>query len=120
MLCTIELGSTSGPPDNRTFLLTPSDDTVTEMDTAAYVCVPANTLIQAIWSAHANSIIGTNNFTLTITNVTENATVSCTVDSNTISASLTVQGKSFIVDNRVGMFNVIMYKYVCLHHTLRY
>jgi len=71
------------------------------MDTAAFVCVPANTAIQASWSTHTNAYTGANNFTLTITNVAENATVSCTVDSSTVSASLTVQGKLFIIDNRM-------------------
>ena len=80
-------------PDNRTFLLTPSNEVVTEMDTAAFVCVPANASLQTIWSNHPNSVNGINNFYLTITNVTENATVMCTVDVETV-ASLVVQGKS--------------------------
>lgn len=80
-------------PDNRTFLLTPSDEVVTEMDTAAFVCVPANASLQTMWSNHPNSDSGTNNFYLTITNVTENATVMCTVDVETVDASLVVQGK---------------------------
>ena len=61
------------------------------MDTAAFVCVPANTTMQTTWSDHPNSV--NDSFYLIITNVTENATVLCTADGETINASLIVQGK---------------------------
>ena len=92
----IGIGSTSGPSDNRTFLLTPSNEIVTEMDTAAFVCIPANVLVAPSWSTIPNSsfptIIGASNFFLTITNAAENVTVSCIGNGNTVSASLVVQG----------------------------
>ena len=91
------MGSTLGPPDNRTFLLTPSNVTVTQMDTAVFVCVPANISLQATWSDHDSSVTRTNNFSLTIRNVMENATILCTIDSETASASLTVQGKLLMI-----------------------
>ena len=81
-------------PDNRTILLTPSNEIVTEMDTAAFVCVPANSSIQVMWSDVPNFVIGANTFYLTVSNVTENATIMCTVDVETANASLVVQGKS--------------------------
>ena len=59
------------------------------MDTAAFVCIPANASIQVTWSV---SVSGANNFYLIIENVAENTTVTCTVDGETTSASLLVQG----------------------------
>ena len=93
------LGSTSGPPDNRTFLIMPSDELITQMDTAAFVCVPSNTSVQAIWSDIPSSYIGTNNFTLIITNVMENTSVMCTIGDEIVNASITVQGK--IIENNI-------------------
>ena len=84
-------------PDNRTILLTPSNEIVTEMDVAAFVCVPANSSIQPMWSYVPNFAIGTNNFYLTVSNVTKNATIMCTVDVETANASLVVQGKLPVV-----------------------
>ena len=86
------LGSTSGPPDNRTFLIMPSDEIITQMDTAVFVCVPSNTSVQATWSDHPNSFIGINNFSLTVRNIMENTTVMCTISDETVIASITVQG----------------------------
>ena len=98
------LGSASGPPDNRTFLIMPSDELITQMDTAAFVCVPSNTSVEAVWSDNPNSVIGTNNFTLTITNVMDNTSVLCTVGDETANASVTVQGTSLKIIS-----------FVCLH-----
>lgn len=88
------LGSTSGPPDNRTFLIMPSDELITQMDTVAFVCVPSNTSVEPIWSDNPSSSIGPNNFTLTITNVMENTSVLCIIGDETVNASITVQGRS--------------------------
>ena len=86
------LGPTSGPPDDRTFLIVPSDEIITQMDTAVFVCVPSNTSVQATWSDHPSSFIEINNFSLTVRNVMENITVMCTIGDATVIASITVQG----------------------------
>ena len=85
-------GSTSGYPDGRTFLVKPSNEIITQMDTAVFVCIPANTSVQASWSDYPTSSIGANNFYLTVTNVMENTTVMCTIGDITVSASIIVQG----------------------------
>ena len=72
------------------------------MDTAAFVCIPANTSIQATWSDHSGSFTGANNFYLIIENVEQNTTVTCTVDGETKSAFLLVQGAP------LGMLFVIL------------
>ena len=92
---TIDLGSTSGPPDNRTFLLTPSNEVITQMDTAAFVCVAANSSVEATWSSVSTSAvnIGNNTFYLVLNNVMENASVSCTIEGESVIASIIVQGK---------------------------
>ena len=85
------MGSGGGPPGNITFLLRPSNEVITQTDTAAFVCVAANSSVEATWSSHPNSI--NNTFYLIVTNVMENTTVSCSIDGESSNASITVQGK---------------------------
>ena len=73
-----------------------------EMDTAAFVCIPANISLQATWSDHCGSVSGANNFYLIIENVEQNTAVACTVDGKITSASLLVQGAP------LGMLFVIL------------
>lgn len=62
------------------------------MDTAAFVCIPADMSVQPTWSIHGDSSMGANNFYMNIMNVAANTTVMCTVNDNVTTATLVVQG----------------------------
>ena len=80
--------------DTRDFLLTPSDVAVTEMDTAVFVCVPADPLFEAMWLFDTlNTVTGPNGYYIRITDVEMSDRVSCMTNGNSSSANLIVQGK---------------------------
>jgi len=74
--------------ENRTFLLSPTDEVVTEMDNAAFVCVPVNASLMPSWSPSD----GANNFYLLVQDVINANNVSCIIDSGSVDVILTVQG----------------------------
>ena len=86
------LGSSPGPPDTRDFLLAPSNVTVTEMDTAVFVCVPADPSYDTVWEFD-DTTGNINGYYISIPSVDMLTTVSCTVNGNSSSATVTVQGK---------------------------
>jgi len=64
------------------------------MDTAVFVCVPANPSFEAMWLFDTlNTLIGPNSYFINITDVELSDTVICTANGNSHSANLTVQGK---------------------------
>jgi len=78
------------------FLLTPSDAEVTEMDAAAFVCVPSEG--EAMWMFDTlDTTIGPNAYFINITNVVFSSTILCTTNDNSSSANLTVQGNVVLV-----------------------
>ena len=82
--------------ENRTILLSPTDEIITEMDSAAFVCVPVNATMMPSWSPSDGSVmLGTGNISLLILMVTSNATISCTVGSETVEVTVTVQGNLY-------------------------
>ena len=92
------LGSGLGPPDTRDFLLAPSDVVVTEMDTAVFVCVPADPSFEVMWLFDiSNTVTGPNGYYISIANVEMSVTVSCMTNGNSSSATLSVQGKLNII-----------------------
>ena len=84
--------SASGSGD--LFLISPSNKTVTEMDKAVFVCVPADSMLQVTWSSNFPSFVtGPNNYYLLVENVSQTAPVSCSIDNSITAYSiLTVQG----------------------------
>ena len=64
------------------------------MDTAVFVCIPADPSFEAMWLFDTlNTLIGPNSFFINITDVESSDTVVCTANGNSHSANLTVQGK---------------------------
>ena len=90
----VTLGSGQGPSDTRDVLLSPSNVALTEMDTAVFVCIPADPSFHIMWSSDIpNTLTGPNSYFLYITDVGRPGTVSCTVNGNIYSSLLTIQGK---------------------------
>ncbi|XP_065905338.1 hemicentin-1-like isoform X4 [Dysidea avara] len=85
------MGSSTVPMENRTFLLSPTDEVVTEMDTTAFVCVPVNSTLMPSWSPSDGVMLGMSNTYLLVLNVTSDNVVSCTIDGDTVNVTLTVQ-----------------------------
>ena len=78
------------------FLLSPSNKTVTKMDRAVFVCVPANPIFEAIWqSDFPNTTTEANNYYLLVKDVDQTRSISCSINNSTASSTLTVQGLSF-------------------------
>jgi len=67
------------------------------MDAAAFVCVPANSFFQPVWSFHdtPNAIIGPNNYSLCLKDVENSVSISCTVNGKTSYSFLSLQGKLY-------------------------
>lgn len=58
------------------------------------MCIPADPSFQAIWSSDfPNIFTGPNSYLLYKTDVDRPGTVSCTVNGNSYSSLLTIQGK---------------------------
>ena len=74
-------------------LLSPSNKTVTEMDRAVFVCVPASPMFEAIWvSDFPFTTTGPNNYYLLVEDVDQTRSISCSINNITASSTLTVQG----------------------------
>ncbi|XP_065910088.1 uncharacterized protein [Dysidea avara] len=86
-------GSGQGPSDIDDFLLSPTNTTVTVTDTAVFVCVPANSSFQPVWSPiHSSNVIsGPNNYFLCLKDVEKSVRISCTVNGKTSNSYLSLQ-----------------------------
>ena len=74
-------------------LLSPSNKTITEMDRAAFVCVPESSMFQASWLSDFPSFTtGPDNYYLVVENVERTLPVTCSVNVINTTATLTVQG----------------------------
>ena len=79
--------------DGDLFLLSPSNKTITEMDRAAFACVPADSMFQISWlTSFPSFITGPNNYYLLVENVERTLPISCSINGTIASSILTVQG----------------------------
>jgi len=94
------LGSGQGPSNTDDLLLLPTNTTITEMDTAVFVCLSANLSFRTVWSFHntLNAIIGQpNNYSLCLKDVEKSVSISCTVNGKTSNSFLSLQGNFMFV-----------------------